>query len=53
MLQHTVRYIFNNMPLNRKITDPFVLLPVVQAFVEVNRAYHFRHTNKLTACIDL
>ncbi|KAJ0953225.1 hypothetical protein HanPSC8_Chr02g0081431 [Helianthus annuus] len=53
MLQQTVRHIFNDMPLNGKITDPFVLLPILQAFVKINWAHHFRNTNKLTACIDL
>ena len=39
--------------LHRKATNPLVLLPILQAFVEVNRSYHLSNTHKLPTCINL
>jgi hypothetical protein len=41
------------VPLHGKLATPFVLLPVINTVVEVNRSNHLSHTTELTTAINL
>ena len=51
--QETVRYVFDDTPLHREATNPFILLPILHRLVEINRTCHLRNTNELPTCIHL
>jgi hypothetical protein len=45
--------IFDDVPLNREASTPFILLPEIHILIEVNWANHLCNTTELTTSIDL
>lgn len=53
MPKKAVRDILDNVPFDRKLAAPLVLLPVINTLVEVHRSNHLSHTTELAAAINL
>lgn len=51
--ESTIRDILNNMPPDRKLSTPPILLPVVRIIFEIYRPNHLSDTTELSTCIDL
>lgn len=49
----TVWNIFDNVPLHWELSTPFVLLPVINALLKINRSNHLRYTTELGTRIYL
>lgn len=49
----TVRNVLNDMPFNRKLPTPSVLLPVLCVVLKINRSNHLSNPTKLSTSIDL
>ena len=49
----TIGYIFNNMPLNRELACPLILLPIIYTFIIIYRPHHLGHPTELGTSIHL
>jgi hypothetical protein len=53
MPQMQVWNIFYNVPLDREITIPLILLPEIHVLIKINSANHLCYSTELTTCINL